>query len=61
MAAATIVITLKCNRDLVASKHASKPENFGGLAQGVIEAISKQLGPDAGAPGSVTLSSITVT
>lgn len=61
MAAATVTITLKCNKDIVASKHASKPEGFGGLAQAVIEYLQHQLGPDAGVPGSVTLSSITVT
>lgn len=62
MAAATVVITLKCNRDIVASKHASHPENFApGLSAVVIEYLQKALGPDAGVAGSVTLSSITVT
>ncbi len=60
MAAATVTITLKCNKDIVASKHGSHPENFGGLAQVVIDYLAHSLGPDAGAVGSVTLSSITV-
>jgi hypothetical protein len=60
MAAATVTITLKCNRDLVSAKHASHPENFPGLVQVVIDFLQKELGPDAGAPGSITLSSITI-
>jgi hypothetical protein len=61
MAASTIVITLKCQKDIVGVKHASHPENFPGLGQCIIDFLSKELGPDAGSAGSVTVSSITVT
>jgi hypothetical protein len=61
MAQGTLTITLLTNTDLPEASYDEKPEQFTGLIQEVVEKFQRQLGPDAGRPGTVVLSSVTFT
>ena len=61
MAQGTLTITLLTNMDLPEAKLDETPEQFGNLIQEVIEKVQRSLGPDAGRPGTVVLSSVTFT
>jgi hypothetical protein len=61
MAAGLLTISLNTINDLPEAKFDEFPEQFTSIVQELIEKFQRQLGPDAGRPGTITLNTITFT